>query len=37
MPDVKVREEIFKLHIGEKCHNFSDENFKLLAQSTEGF
>ena len=36
MPDIKVREEIFRLHVREN-HSLSDENFKLLAQLTEGF
>ena len=36
IPDIKAREEIFRLHVG-KDHNLSDENFKLLAKMTEGF
>ena len=36
MPDIKVREKIFRLNIGENL-NISDENFKLLAQLTVGF
>ena len=36
MPDIKVREEILRLNIKEN-HSLSEENFKLLAQLTEGF
>ena len=36
LPDAKVREEIFRLHIGE-AHKRSDSDYKTLAQLTEGY
>jgi len=36
IPDLKAREEIFRLHVGEN-HNLSDEEFKVLSQLTEGY
>jgi len=36
MPDVKVREEIFKLRIGGH-EKLTDADYKTLAQLTEGY
>lgn len=35
MPDLKAREEIFRLHIGLD-QKLSDSDYKCLAQLTEG-
>lgn len=37
LPDPPARERLFRIHIGETPHSLSDENFRVLAQRTEGY
>lgn len=37
IPDMKAREEIFRLHIGEHPHDLKEDDFKYLANLTEGY
>jgi len=37
MPDIKAREEIFRLHLGDRPHDLLEEDFKTLANMTNGY
>ncbi|KAL4598085.1 hypothetical protein ACB092_11G033600 [Castanea dentata] len=37
LPDVKAREHIFKVHIGDTPHNLTETDFEHLARRTRGF
>ena len=37
LPGTPARQYMFKLHIGETPHSITDEEFKELAKSSEGY
>lgn len=37
LPDLKARQHMFKVHLGDTPHNLSDREFEQLAHKTEGF
>lgn len=37
LPDVKARQHMFKVHLGDTPHNLNDRDFEQLAYRTEGF
>ncbi|KAL7115988.1 hypothetical protein ACP275_04G215400 [Erythranthe tilingii] len=37
LPDVKARQHMFKVHLGDTPHNLTEADFEALAQKTEGF
>ncbi|KAK7279039.1 hypothetical protein RJT34_24082 [Clitoria ternatea] len=37
LPDMKARQHIFKVHLGDTPHNLIEKDFEELAQRTEGF
>ncbi|KAG2674461.1 hypothetical protein I3843_13G121300 [Carya illinoinensis] len=37
LPDLKARQHIFKVHLGDTPHNLTETDFESLARRTEGF
>ncbi|XP_042462131.1 protein SUPPRESSOR OF K(+) TRANSPORT GROWTH DEFECT 1-like isoform X1 [Zingiber officinale] len=37
LPDVKARQHMFKVHLGDTPHNLRESDFEYLAHHTEGF
>ncbi|XP_042456905.1 protein SUPPRESSOR OF K(+) TRANSPORT GROWTH DEFECT 1-like [Zingiber officinale] len=37
LPDVKARQHMFKVHLGDTPHNLRESDFEYLARHTEGF
>ncbi|KAI3507055.1 hypothetical protein L1887_21794 [Cichorium endivia] len=37
LPDVKARQHMFKVHLGDTPHNLTERDFEQLAYKTEGF
>lgn len=37
LPDLKARQHMFKVHLGDTPHNLTESDFELLARKTEGF
>ncbi|KAK1441618.1 hypothetical protein QVD17_07657 [Tagetes erecta] len=37
LPDVKARQHMFKVHLGDTPHSLTDRDFEQLAYKTEGF
>ena len=37
LPDLKARQHMFKVHLGDTPHNLTESDFESLAQKTEGF
>ncbi|KAF6165989.1 hypothetical protein GIB67_012886 [Kingdonia uniflora] len=37
LPDLKARQHIFKVHLGDTPHNLTESDFENLARKTEGF
>nr|CAD1822719.1 unnamed protein product [Ananas comosus var. bracteatus] len=37
LPDLKARQHIFKVHLGDTPHNLTEKDFEYLAHKTEGF
>ncbi|KAE9463372.1 hypothetical protein C3L33_04714, partial [Rhododendron williamsianum] len=37
LPDVKARQHMFKVHLGDTPHNLTESDFEHLARKTEGF
>ncbi|XP_010488647.1 PREDICTED: protein SUPPRESSOR OF K(+) TRANSPORT GROWTH DEFECT 1-like [Camelina sativa] len=37
LPDVKARQHMFKVHLGDTPHNLKEADFEYLARRTEGF
>ncbi|KAK9056460.1 hypothetical protein SSX86_023821 [Deinandra increscens subsp. villosa] len=37
LPDVKARQHMFKVHLGDTPHNLTDRDFEQLAYKTKGF
>ncbi|CAH1446419.1 unnamed protein product [Lactuca virosa] len=37
LPDVKARQHMFKVHLGDTPHNLTDRDFEQLGYRTEGF
>ncbi|KAL1201895.1 Protein SUPPRESSOR OF K(+) TRANSPORT GROWTH DEFECT 1 [Cardamine amara subsp. amara] len=37
LPDVKARQHMFKVHLGDTPHNLNETDFEYLARRTEGF
>ncbi|KAF8116210.1 hypothetical protein N665_0020s0063 [Sinapis alba] len=37
LPDVKARQHMFKVHLGDTPHNLNEADFEYLARKTEGF
>uniref|UniRef100_A0A6N2L8F8 Vesicle-fusing ATPase n=1 Tax=Salix viminalis TaxID=40686 RepID=A0A6N2L8F8_SALVM len=37
LPDLKARQHIFKVHLGDTPHNLTESDFESLARRTEGF
>uniref|UniRef100_A0A2P2LQC0 Vacuolar protein sorting-associated protein VPS4 n=1 Tax=Rhizophora mucronata TaxID=61149 RepID=A0A2P2LQC0_RHIMU len=37
LPDVKARQHMFKVHLGDTPHNLTESDFESLARRTEGF
>ncbi|KAI3706035.1 hypothetical protein L1987_76288 [Smallanthus sonchifolius] len=37
LPDVKARQHMFKVHLGDTPHNLTDRDFEQLAYRTEGY
>lgn len=37
LPDLKARQHMFKVHLGDTPHNLTESDFEQLAQKTEGF
>ncbi|XP_047980280.1 protein SUPPRESSOR OF K(+) TRANSPORT GROWTH DEFECT 1-like [Salvia hispanica] len=37
LPDVKARQHMFKVHLGDTPNNLNDRDFESLARKTEGF
>ncbi|XP_012074638.1 protein SUPPRESSOR OF K(+) TRANSPORT GROWTH DEFECT 1 isoform X2 [Jatropha curcas] len=37
LPDLKARQHMFKVHLGDTPHNLTESDFEHLAQETEGF
>ncbi|KAJ0237791.1 hypothetical protein HA466_0247020 [Hirschfeldia incana] len=37
LPDVKARQHMFKVHLGDTPHNLNETDFEYLARKTEGF
>ncbi|KAL0460781.1 UNVERIFIED_CONTAM: protein SUPPRESSOR OF K(+) TRANSPORT GROWTH DEFECT 1 [Sesamum latifolium] len=37
LPDLKARQHMFKVHLGDTPHNLTESDFEVLARRTEGF
>jgi vacuolar protein-sorting-associated protein 4 len=37
LPDLKARQHMFKVHLGDTPHNLSEKDFEDLARKTDGF
>ncbi|KAK9153711.1 hypothetical protein Sjap_001191 [Stephania japonica] len=37
LPDLKARQHMFKVHLGDTPHNLAESDFEILARKTEGF
>ncbi|KAK9126418.1 hypothetical protein Scep_015264 [Stephania cephalantha] len=37
LPDLKARQHMFKVHLGDTPHNLTESDFEILARKTEGF
>ncbi|XP_075484835.1 protein SUPPRESSOR OF K(+) TRANSPORT GROWTH DEFECT 1-like isoform X1 [Primulina tabacum] len=37
LPDLKARQHMFKVHLGDTPHNLNESDFEVLARKTEGF
>lgn len=37
LPDLKARQHMFKVHLGDTPHNLTESDFEYLARKTEGF
>ncbi|KZV47162.1 hypothetical protein F511_05213 [Dorcoceras hygrometricum] len=37
LPDLKARQHMFKVHLGDTPHNLTESDFEVLARKTEGF
>ncbi|URD99188.1 Vacuolar protein sorting-associated protein [Musa troglodytarum] len=37
LPDLKARQHMFKVHLGDTPHNLNEKDFEYLAHRTEGF
>ncbi|KAK6144207.1 hypothetical protein DH2020_021027 [Rehmannia glutinosa] len=37
LPDLKARQHMFKVHLGDTPHNLTESDFEALARKTEGF
>ncbi|KAG0502509.1 hypothetical protein HPP92_002581, partial [Vanilla planifolia] len=37
LPDLKARQHMFKVHLGDTPHNLTESDFEILARRTEGF
>ncbi|KAK3041510.1 hypothetical protein RJ639_000129 [Escallonia herrerae] len=37
LPDLKARQHMFKVHLGDTPHNLTESDFERLARKTEGF
>ncbi|WJX44016.1 Vacuolar protein sorting-associated protein 4B [Trifolium repens] len=37
LPDLKARQHMFKVHLGDTPHNLTESDFEHLARKTEGF
>ncbi|KAA8534536.1 hypothetical protein F0562_032053 [Nyssa sinensis] len=37
LPDLKARQHMFKVHLGDTPHNLTEKDFERLAHKTEGF
>lgn len=37
LPDLKARQHMFKVHLGDTPHNLAESDFEQLARKTEGF
>ncbi|KAL2331935.1 hypothetical protein Fmac_019516 [Flemingia macrophylla] len=37
LPDLKARQHMFKVHLGDTPHNLTESDFEYLASRTEGF
>lgn len=37
LPDLKARQHMFKVHLGDTPHNLTESDFESLARKTEGF
>ncbi|KAL2326670.1 hypothetical protein Fmac_025728 [Flemingia macrophylla] len=37
LPDLKARQHIFKVHLGDTPHKLTEKDFEALAQKTDGF
>ncbi|XP_009758070.1 protein SUPPRESSOR OF K(+) TRANSPORT GROWTH DEFECT 1 [Nicotiana tabacum] len=37
LPDLKARQHMFKVHLGDTPHNLTESDFEQLARKTEGF
>ncbi|XP_009148083.1 protein SUPPRESSOR OF K(+) TRANSPORT GROWTH DEFECT 1 [Brassica rapa] len=37
LPDVKARQHMFKVHLGDTPHNLNESDFEYLARKTQGF
>ncbi|KAK1381929.1 MIT domain-containing protein [Heracleum sosnowskyi] len=37
LPDLKARQHMFKVHLGDTPHNLTERDFEQLARKTEGF
>ncbi|KAL8029632.1 hypothetical protein ABFX02_14G237600 [Erythranthe guttata] len=37
LPDVKARQQMFKVHLGDTPHNLTESDYVVLARKTEGF
>ncbi|KAL0369538.1 UNVERIFIED_CONTAM: protein SUPPRESSOR OF K(+) TRANSPORT GROWTH DEFECT 1 [Sesamum angustifolium] len=37
LPDVKARQHMFKVHLGDTPHNLTESDFEVLGRKTEGF
>ncbi|XXG54849.1 hypothetical protein AAC387_Pa03g2628 [Persea americana] len=37
LPDLKARQHMFKVHLGDTPHNLTEADYEMLARKTEGF
>ncbi|MQL86607.1 hypothetical protein Taro_019142 [Colocasia esculenta] len=37
LPDLKARQHMFKVHLGDTPHNLAESDFEILARRTDGF
>ncbi|KAI3831042.1 hypothetical protein MKX03_011649 [Papaver bracteatum] len=37
LPDLKARQHMFKVHLGDNPHNLTERDFEVLARKTDGF